>query len=272
MKISETPYFPQIDRIQEILKMLWHELFPKHFWLATGSKPIRKTITQALTEQINCAMHAAGSKNTKPTEASPEKLIPLFFNTLDHVRSMLILDAQAANSHDPAAKNLDEIILCYPGFLSLMTHRLAHELFKLNIPLVPRMMSEIAHSLTGCDIHPGATIGESFFIDHATGVVIGETAVIGKRVTLFQGVTLGAVVMQKGSSKQRHPTLEDDVVVYANATILGGDTVIGKRSVIGGSCWITFSVLPDTKVILANPRSLVTQSQKQIEYVASWDI
>ena len=174
---------------------------------------------------------------------------------------MLAEDVQAAFDGDPAAKSLDEIIFCYPGLAAITIYRLAHELHRLDVPLIPRMMTEYAHGKTGIDIHPGATIGRRFFIDHGTGVVIGETTDIGDNVKLYQGVTLGALSFPRDETTgqivrdtKRHPTLEDDVVIYANATILGGETVIGHHSVIGSSAWITRSVAPYTIVTIENPR------------------
>jgi serine O-acetyltransferase len=165
----------------------------------------------------------------------------------------------AAYQGDPAAKTIDEVVISYPGILAITVHRIAHQLRQQDIPLLPRMMSEYAHSVTGIDIHPGATIGSSFFIDHGTGVVIGETTEIGERVRIYQGVTLGALSLPKEEVEQlryakRHPTIEDDVTIYAGATILGGETVIGRGSVIGGSVWITSSVPSGTKVFLAPPK------------------
>lgn len=183
-----------------------------------------------------------------------------FLARLPDLRLELELDAQAALDGDPAAKSADEVIFCYPGFAAIVTYRIAHELLKLGVPLLPRIMTEYAHSRTGCDIHPGARIGPSFFIDHATGVVIGETTIIGERVKLYQGVTLGALSFPKDEqgrllrNTKRHPTIEDDVVIYAGATVLGGDTTIGRGSVIGGSCWITHAIPPGTKVLLQEPQ------------------
>jgi serine O-acetyltransferase len=172
-------------------------------------------------------------------------LINNFKNQLPQIYNLLTADAQAMLAADPAAKNLQEIIVAYPGFKAIFMHRIAHQLLLLNIPLLPRVISEIAHSLTGIDIHPGAQIGQSFVIDHGTGIVIGETAVIGNHVKIFQGVTLGALnVVKENASKKRHPTIEDNVVIYGNATILGGNTIIGHDSVIGGNSWITKSVTP----------------------------
>ena len=181
-----------------------------------------------------------------------------FMRELPRLRSALAKDVRAAYEGDPAAKGYDEIIFSYPGVFAVTVYRVAHELWHQGIPLMPRIMTEYAHSLTGIDIHPGAHIGESFFIDHGTGVVVGETTEIGDRVRIYQGVTLGALSLPKGAvdslrTKKRHPTVEDDVIIYAQATILGGETVIGARAVIGGNVWLTESVPPDTKVFLKKP-------------------
>jgi serine O-acetyltransferase len=179
---------------------------------------------------------------------------------LPEVRMILEQDVDAAFAGDPAAKSYHEIIFCYPGLEAIATYRVAHELLKLGVPFLPRMMTEIAHSKTGIDIHPGATIGTGFFIDHGTGVVIGETCEIGKNVKLYQGVTLGALSFQRDEEGnmvrgyKRHPTLKDHVVVYANATILGGDTIVGHHAVIGSNVWLTQSVEPHTMVLLEKPQ------------------
>ena len=172
------------------------------------------------------------------------------------IRKLLITDVQAADRGDPAAKSLEEIVISYPGIKTIAIHRIAHELYKKGVPLIPRMMNEIAHSLTGIDIHPGADIGEGFFIDHGTGVVIGETTQIGKNVKLYQGVTLGALSFSTDENGniikggKRHPTIEDDVVIYAEATILGA-VVIGKGAVIGGNVWLKSDVPPGTTIGMA---------------------
>ncbi|GHV85554.1 serine acetyltransferase [Spirochaetia bacterium] len=172
-----------------------------------------------------------------------ELLVNAFFGELPEIRRLLDLDIRAAFQGDPAAKSMEEIILSYPGLEAIMVHRLARFFWIRKVPLIPRMMSEIIHSKTGIDIHPGAEIGESFFIDHGTGVVIGETTIIGKNVKLYQGVTLGALSVKKElAGKKRHPTIEDDVTIYSGATILGGETIIGRGSVIGGNVWITSPV------------------------------
>ena len=189
-----------------------------------------------------------------------------FMRRLKNLRIILAMDVRAAYEGDPAAKSYDEIIYCYPGLFAMTVYRVAHQLHKQQVPLIPRIMTEYAHSLTGIDIHPGARIGESFFIDHGTGVVIGETTEIGQRVRVYQGVTLGALSLPRDKvdalrAKKRHPTVEDDVIIYAGATILGGETVIGARSVIGGNVWLTESVPPDTKVFLKKPELIYQNGQ-----------
>ena len=178
---------------------------------------------------------------------------------MPQIRKILATDVRAAFEGDPAAKSYDEIIFSYPGIYAITVYRIAHELYHHEVPLLPRIMTEHAHSKTGIDIHPGAHIDESFVIDHGTGVVIGETATIGKNVRIYQGVTLGALSLPKDAvihlrGQKRHPTIEDDVIIYSGATILGGETIIGARSVIGGNVWITESVPPDTKVLIESPR------------------
>lgn len=185
-----------------------------------------------------------------------------FIREMPGLRAMLSMDVRASYEGDPAAKSYDEIIFSYPGLLAITVYRIAHQLHEQEIPLIPRIMAEYAHNQTGIDIHPGAHIGQSFFIDHGTGVVIGETSRIGDRVRIYQGVTIGALSipadeMERLRRQKRHPTVEDDVIIYANATILGGDTVIGARSIIGGNVWITHSVPPDTEVFLKKPELII---------------
>lgn len=256
---------PKRDGVIDCLKTLWFLLFPEHHRTSQKQKD-GDQIEKALHSQIQLALNGKNKEEIK-------SMVALFVNRLPIIKERLLLDAQAAFERDPAAHSIDEVILSYPGFLALMTHRLAHELSLLKVPLIPRMMSEYAHALTGCDIHPDARIGDALFIDHATGVVVGQTSVIGNRVTIFQGVTLGALAMKnKDETSQRHPTIEDDVVLYSHATILGGKTVIGKRSVIGGSCWITSSVPADSKVILAKPQMILERTKETVEYIPNWDI
>jgi serine O-acetyltransferase len=184
-----------------------------------------------------------------------ESAVERFLGRIPKLRRLLVLDVEAAMEGDPAARSFAEIIFSYPGLTAITTQRIAHELWDLGVPLLPRIMTELAHSKTGIDIHPGAEIGHSFFIDHGTGVVIGETAVIGNNVKIYQGVTLGALSFPKDENGRvlrgfkRHPTLCDNVVVYAGATILGGDTVIGEGAVIGGNTWVVESVLPGERVL-----------------------
>jgi len=192
-------------------------------------------------------------------EQTAHQKVLAFLQQIPGIRQTLAKDVEAAYAGDPACTSLDEVIFCYPGLEAITIYRLAHALYELRIPLIPRMMTEWAHSKTGIDIHPGAEIGEYFFIDHGTGIVIGGTAIIGNWVKLYQGVTLGALSFQKDKTGElirntkRHPTIEDNVVIYANATILGGNTVIGKDSVIGSSVWLTNSVPPGTTVTIEKP-------------------
>jgi serine O-acetyltransferase len=217
-----------------------------------------------LTTQIGRALrHDAGAtsdcESAEDFEALGQAKTLLFLEQLPTIRELLATDVQAAYDGDPACKSPAEVIFCYPGLEAITVYRLAHLLHELSIPFIPRMMSEWAHSRTGIDIHPGATIGPYFFIDHGTGVVVGETSHIGSHVKLYQGVTLGALSFptdedgQLVRGQKRHPTLEDGVVVYANATILGGRTVVGHHSVIGSSVWLTRTVAPHTTVVLETP-------------------
>ncbi len=183
------------------------------------------------------------------TEKPCSKLWQNYIDKLPQVLEKLNLDAEAISSCDPASLSIEEVYMAYPGFYAIAIYRLAHEFYKQGFPLVPRLMTEYAHRQTGVDINPGAQIGDSFFIDHATGVVIGETAVIKNNVKIYQGVTLGALYVTKNlQKKKRHPTIEDNVTIYANATILGGNTVVGENSVIGGNAWLTSSVPANSTV------------------------
>ena len=227
-------------------------------------------LSNALTQQIARALRhkqalansddpQSADANDAFEELAKQKTIALL-ESLPRLRELLATDVQAAYDGDPAAQGLDEIILCYPGLRAITVHRLAHELYGLDVPFIPRMMAEWSHNRTGIDIHPGATIGPSFFIDHGTGVVIGETTEIAAHVKLYQGVTLGALSFPKDDSGQlvrgqkRHPTIEEGVVIYANATVLGGETVIGSRSVIGASVSLIQSVPPNTVVTIEKPQ------------------
>ncbi len=216
---------------------------------------------ELMAEQVTLALRHDCIRHDLPCvhcEESGKRSTLTFMKYLPELRLMLATDVRAAYLGDPASKSYDEIIFSYPGLFAITVQRIAHHLWEHLIPLIPRIMTEYAHSVTGIDIHPGAHIGESFFIDHGTGVVIGETTEIGNRVRLYQGVTLGALSLprdagEKLRDKKRHPTIEDDVIIYSGATILGGRTVIGARSVIGGNVWLTESVPPDSRVILKTP-------------------
>ncbi len=221
-----------------------------------------------LTQQVARALRheyqlehgvGCGEESQVDFEARGQEKAIQFLETLPAIREVLASDAAAAFEGDPAAKHLDEIIFCYPGLEAITVYRLAHELHLLGVPIIPRTLTEWAHSRTGIDIHPGATIGPSFFIDHGTGVVIGETCQIADHVKLYQGVTLGALSFPKNGNgelirdQKRHPTIEENVVIYSNATVLGGDTIIGRNSVIGSSVSLTRSVPPDTIVTIEKP-------------------
>jgi serine O-acetyltransferase len=216
---------------------------------------------EALSEQIMLAIRHDCIRHNQPCtdcEERGQKAAIDFLYDMPQLRGLLATDIRAAYEGDPAARGFDEIIFSYPGLFAITVYRIAHQLHHQDIPLIPRIMTEYAHGHTGIDIHPGAHIGESFFIDHGTGVVIGETTSIGNRVRLYQGVTLGALSLsreecEKLRDQKRHPTIEDEVIIYSNATVLGGRTVIGARSVIGGNVWITDSVPPDTEVFLQKP-------------------
>ena len=232
-----------------------------------------------LTQQIGRALRheAGGAADDTATdyEAKAQAMTITFLEKLPELRALLATDVQAAFDGDPAVQGKDEVIFCYPGLEAVTIYRLAHELYQMQIPFIPRMMSEWAHSKTGIDIHPGARIGTHFFIDHGTGVVIGQTCKIGNHVKIYQGVTLGALSFQmdeegqllRGDGVKRHPTIEDWVVIYASATVLGGLTVIGHHSVIGSSVWLTRSVAPYTTVVLEKPK-LRMRSEPVDELVA----
>lgn len=237
-----------------------HERIDKvnlHYYIGQEVTAFFEALSMQITLAIRheCRRHNMSCVNC---EEKGQEIAVLFMQELPRLRGILAGDIRAAHEGDPAAKSYDEIIFSYPGLFAITVYRIAHELYRHKVSLIPRIMSEYAHNATGIDIHPGARIGESFFIDHGTGVVIGETTRIGNRVRIYQGVTLGALSLSKEEvdrlrSEKRHPTIEDDVIIYAGVTILGGETVIGARSVIGGNTWITSSVPPDTKVFLKTP-------------------
>lgn len=182
-------------------------------------------------------------------ENNVDDIVEEYFDLIPEIFDKLMLDAVAINEFDPAAYSVEEVVLTYPGFHAIMIHRLAFPLYQMNVPVLPRLFSEYAHTNTGIDINPGAKIGESFFIDHGTGIVIGETTVIGRNVKIYQGVTLGALNVRKSESKiKRHPTIEDNVIIYSGTTVLGGNTIIGHDSIVGGNVWLTKSLKPNSLV------------------------
>lgn len=261
---------PSYREVVEILADLREILYPgygrrQNLHMGNASYHVGALIDSLhdrLTQQIARALrHDCKAKDLETDFEAEAQLIAIrVLERLLDIRSSLAEDVQAAFEGDPAAKNLDEIVFCYPGLSAVTVFRIAHELWSLKVPLIPRMMTEYAHGKTGIDIHPGATIGRRFFIDHGTGVVIGETTEIGDGVKIYQGVTLGALSFPRDENGEilrnvkRHPTIEDEVVIYANATILGGKTVIGHHSVVGSSAWLTRSIEPYTTVTIENPR------------------
>lgn len=234
---------PQV--IQQFFENLLGLLFPEHSVQKIKEKSELKARMEELQERLSKILQ----RNTHLHEQDGLKLGRQFFDNLERIYDWINQDVDAMYAGDPAAKSRTEILRSYPGFYAIAAYRIAHELHLLGIKLIPRMITEIAHSRTGIDIHPGAQIGQHFCIDHGTGVVIGETTIIGNHVKIYQGVTLGALSVDKADAdSKRHPTIEDGVVIYAGATILGGKTVIGKGSTIGGNVWLTKSVDPGSKV------------------------
>lgn len=256
---------PNRQVIIGILKDLRRVMFPGYF----GNENISTTVPdyfignsltsiyERLNEQIHIALSYENKEYTKEEiDKKTEAICAYFFEKIPSIQRTLLTDVEALFNGDPAANSREEIVFSYPGLFAIFVYRIAHELYLMKVPFIPRIMTEYAHSRTGIDINAGAVIGEYFFIDHGTGVVIGETTVIGKSVKLYQGVTLGGLSTkggQKLSGVRRHPTIEDNVTIYAGATILGGNTVIGRDSVIGGNTFIVESVPANTKVSLKNP-------------------
>ena len=242
--------FPENAAIVDIIGKLRKVVFPEYFNDRTESELLEFHVQELLAEilkELSIEIEKAILGNRKGIDATA------FANTvsaglieqLGHIQELLYKDAKAGFDGDPAARSVDEVIITYPGFFAVFVYRIANYLFTKEVPYIPRIMSEYAHSLTGIDIHPGASIGENFFIDHGTGVVIGETTAIGNNVKLYQGVTLGALSTRKGQALagvKRHPTIEDNVTIYSGASILGGETIIGRDSTIGGNVFITESV------------------------------
>jgi serine O-acetyltransferase len=275
--ISAVHRLPGREAVAQLVDQLLSILFPGVFGdqalhedeldaflrdsLASARTALASHIAKALDYRASRNQAESGSAQEAGSGSRALEITDRLLSNLPSIRRVLGEDLLAAYEGDPAAGSVVEVLMSYPFVQTISTHRLAHELYRDGVPLLPRMLSEVAHSRTGSDIHPGATIGPGFFIDHGTGVVIGETAVIGRGVKLYQGVTLGALSFKKDEDGnpikgiKRHPNIEDGVTIYAGATVLGGKTTIGRNSVIGGNCWITSSVPPDTVVMSERARS-----------------
>ena len=280
---SDEIFFTQPDRrmpsrnaIIDILKDMRNIMFPGYFTDGAqtsvdasyfiGNTVLR--VEEKLKEQVRLALtfRDGATLSHDQVEERSSEICSAMLCKLPSIQRMLYKDIQAAFAGDPAAQSKEEIIYSYPGFFAIWVYRIAHELYKLDVPLIPRIMTEYAHSRTGVDINAGATIGEYFFIDHATGVVIGETTVIGNNVKIYQGVTLGALSTRGGqrlAGVRRHPTIEDNVTIYANACVLGGETVIGEGSIISGSAFVTKPVPAGSRVSLKNQEINVRTSRKK---------
>jgi len=269
---------PSHRAIIDIIKQARRVLFPGYFTSAKLHAAnleyyIGKETTELydkLTEQITMAIRHDCRRHGQPCtncEKRSHQIAYNFIEKLPDIVSVLAMDIRATLEGDPASKSPDEVIFSYPGLQAITVYRMAHELHKLEVPIIPRIMTEWAHGETGIDINPGAQIGPGLFIDHGTGVVIGETTIIGENVRIYQGVTLGALSLPRNAGAalrdtKRHPTIEDNVIIYANTTILGGDTVIGAGSIIGGNIWITESVNTGTKVLLKKPELIYHHSNQ----------
>jgi serine O-acetyltransferase len=285
---------PSRDVIIESVKLLRQVVFPGYFGkqgLTTENVRFRMgeliiELSDMLYEQVRCCLRYrdqlpgedSRGKKCELCDSEAAQIVANFFDRVPAIRELLATDLQAAFDGDPAAQSTDETIFCYPGLFAIFVQRMAHEFHKMKVPLLPRIMTEYAHSLTGIDIHPGARLGRGLFIDHGTGVVIGETTIIGNNVKLYQGVTLGALAPAFGQllrGHKRHPTLEDDVTIYSGATILGGDTVIGRGALIGGNVFITSSVPPQNQVTGDPPKLKFRDrrpGRKRVEEVLDFQI
>lgn len=278
--IDKTDIYNQPDKkeVISILKNLLCIVYPgfyrdktyKIYHLDHTVSTLIEDVIFHLNKQILLALRYSGVDEDDEQRLSEhaQHIAVAFMRTIPKVREYLDTDLQAAYDGDPAAKSKDEIIFSYPGIYAITIFRLAHELFLLGVPLIPRMMTEYAHNLTGIDIHPGATIGKYFFIDHGTGIVVGETTEIGEHVKLYQGVTLGALSTRGGQNlrnKKRHPTIKDNVTIYSGASILGGDTVIEEGVVVGGNAFITSSIRKGTKVSVKNQELIYHVDDETIE-------
>lgn len=272
---------PSRSVIIDFVRELRSVLFPGYFAVDTGASMFPdyyagsrlNDLYDRLREQIEIAVLYQGEEKEQ-AEIRAEEITGRFVKKLPEIQKTLLKDVQAGFDGDPAAKSKEEIIFSYPGFYAIYVYRIAHELYLEKVPFIPRMMSEFAHGKTGIDINPGATVGEYFFIDHGTGVVIGETTKIGNNVKLYQGVTLGALSTRMGqqlADVKRHPTIEDNVTIYSNSTVLGGETVIGENTIIGGNTFITESIPANTKVSAKSPELVIKKPRAQVEASNVWD-
>ena len=263
--IDRMELFTQPDRqiIEELIGKLLRLVYPgyfrdNHYRIYNPRTSLCAQVEDVafhLSRQIAIALRGSAEMPDDEAERRAQAMTADFLEKLPEIREYVETDLQAAYDGDPAASSKEEVIIAYPGLYAITVNRLAHVLFQLSVPLIPRIMTEYAHNRTGIDIHPGAQIGHYFFIDHGTGIVIGETTIIGESVKIYQGVTLGALSTRGGQSlrgKRRHPVIEDNVTIYAGASILGGDTVIGHDSVIGSNAFITHSIAPGTRVSIKN--------------------
>ena len=285
---SEELFMPKSGRrlpnrsvIIDIVRDLKSIVFPGYFSTDTSATVFPEyyvghrlnDLYDRLKNQIEIALLYHGEE---PEEAAThaDRTACGFFEQLPEIQRLLLTDVQAGFDGDPAAKSKEEIIFSYPGLFAIYVYRLAHVLYKEEIPFIPRVMSEYAHGRTGIDINPGATIGEYFFIDHGTGVVVGETTEIGNNVKLYQGVTLGALSTRKGqqlANVKRHPTIRDNVTIYSNSTVLGGETVVGENTIIGGNTFITESIPANTKVSAKSPELVIKKPRSAVEAANVWD-
>ena len=285
---SEELFMPKSGRrlpnrsvIIDIVRDLKSIVFPGYFSTDTSATIFPEyyvghrlnDIYDRLKNQIEIALLYHGEE---PEEAAAraDRTTCGFFEQLPEIQRLLLTDVQAGFDGDPAAKSKEEIIFSYPGLFAIYVYRLAHVLYKEEIPFIPRVMSEYAHGRTGIDINPGATIGEYFFIDHGTGVVVGETTEIGNNVKLYQGVTLGALSTRMGqqlANVKRHPTIRDNVTIYSNSTVLGGETVVGENTIIGGNTFITESIPANTKVSAKSPELVIKKPKSQFSATNVWD-
>ena len=272
---------PNKKEIINFIKDMRSIIFPGYFSVDSSASVFPEhyvayrlnDLYDCLQEQIEIAFLYQGEEEQKAKEHA-EQITERFFANVPEIQRMLLTDLQAGFDGDPAAKSKEEIIFSYPGFYAIYVYRLAHVLYLENVPFIPRIMSEYAHGYTGIDINPGATIGEYFFIDHGTGVVIGETTEIGRNVKLYQGVTLGALSSRQGqllANVKRHPTIRDNVTIYSNSSVLGGETVIGENTIIGGNTFITASIPANTKVSAKSPELVIKKPKSEVEATNVWD-